>query len=90
MKLKLKAVALFSLAFWTDHYFLIDIDRGIFVDTISYGDFGISMIPAAFSLALSLALAVLNIHCSSLPPFSGACVVWTHLPVCERTFPSQY
>lgn len=68
MKLKLKAVALFSLAFWTDHYFLIDIDRGIFVDTISYGDFGISMIPAAFSLALSLALAVLKIHCSPLPP----------------------
>lgn len=45
MKLKLKAVALFSLALGTDHYFLLDIDREIFVDTISYGDFSISMIP---------------------------------------------
>ena len=41
MKLKLKAVALFSLALGTDHYFLLDIDRGIFVDKISYGDFSI-------------------------------------------------
>ena len=45
MKLKLKAVALFSLALRIDHYFLFDIDRGILVDTISYGDFSISMIP---------------------------------------------
>ena len=62
MKLKLTAVALFSLVLGTDHYFLLDIDRGIFVDTISYGDFSI------FSVALSLTLAVLNIHCSPLPP----------------------
>ena len=41
MKLKLKDVALFSLALGTDHYFFLDIDRGIFVDTISYGDFSI-------------------------------------------------
>ena len=41
MKLKLKAVALFSLALGTDHYFLLDIDRGTFVDKISYGDFSI-------------------------------------------------
>ena len=50
MKLKLKAVALFSLALGTDHYFLLDIDREIFVDTISYGDFSISMIPPSHSL----------------------------------------